>query len=269
MKMDNLLRFLHQWYNDMTFLSQDGFAYKRTCAGVPSGLMLTQYIDSFVNLFVIIDAMLEFGFSELEILDFKFLILGDDNTGMTNINIDKIQQFVSFYEEYLLSRWNMKISEAKSVITTLRSKIVTLSYECNFGHPKKDINKLIAQLCYPERKFKPQYQSYRAIGFAYAACGHDDKFHNFCEDIYYTYKYCMAPLSNDIAKYLPGQFTYLEDNFNLKLFATFPTISEVRDQTSKFAGSLSFSPKWKDCHFKNDPDHYYSDALTILNMRKN
>jgi hypothetical protein len=84
MRTDNLLRFHHLMYNNMTYLCADGYAYQRQHAGIPSSLFLTQYLDSFGNLFLIIDSMIEFGLTDEEILNLRLLVLGDDNSGFTH-----------------------------------------------------------------------------------------------------------------------------------------------------------------------------------------
>lgn len=178
-KMSNLLTFLHTWYKSMVFITADGYGYQRTSAGVPSGMLNTQYLDSFGNLYLILDGLLEFGFSEEKIKDIRFFIMGDDNSGFTRLPLEELEAFISWFEQYARRRWNMKLSQTKSIITALRHKIEILSYQCNFGMPKRPIQKLVAQLCYPERQMKPKYMSYRAIGMAYAAAGSDITFHNF------------------------------------------------------------------------------------------
>jgi len=101
-KMDNLLHFLHIWYNNMVFLNVDGFAYLRLFAGVPSGLFNTQYLDSFGNLFLLIDALIEFGCTDEEIQDLVLFVLGDDNSGFTHWPIERLVTFVKFLETYAL-----------------------------------------------------------------------------------------------------------------------------------------------------------------------
>jgi hypothetical protein len=93
MRTDNLLRFHHLMYNNMTYLSADGYTYQRQHAGIPSGLFLTQYLDSFGNLFLIIDSMIEFGLTDEEILNLRLLVLGDDNCGFTHWPIEHLQNF--------------------------------------------------------------------------------------------------------------------------------------------------------------------------------
>jgi hypothetical protein len=265
-RMDNLLYFLHTWYNNMTFVLSDGYAYRRTHCGVPSGLYNTQYLDSFGNLFLIIDAMLEFGFSDAEIDEFILLVLGDDNTGMTVISIDRIYDFINFLEKYALVRYNMVLSPTKSVLTTLRSKIETLGYECNHGSPKRDISKLIAQLCYPENGLKPHTMAARAIGIAYAAAGQDFMFHSFCHDVYNIYRLDYKPDARTNLNFQRQIYHNLEDgipDLATSVVPPFPSLYEVRHLYSQYQGPLTYAPKWNYAHFINDPDDVPPNPKTM------
>jgi hypothetical protein len=271
-RITNLLNFLHTWYNNMVFITADGFAYVRSCAGVPSGLLNTQYLDSFCNLFLIFDGLIEFGCSDAEIYQIFLLVMGDDNTGFTLWSISKLEEFISFFEKYALSRHGCVLSKTKSVITVLRQKIETLSYRCNFGFPVRPLGKLVAQLCYPERGPKPKYTSARAVGMAYAACGMDSTFHDLCRDIYYEYL-DDSSIDTDpeffahVQAHLPGYLRAdesLREQFSL---ATFPSLQTVRSHISKWQGPLSFYPKWDRSHFINDPDVIPPSAQTIAEYR--
>ncbi|AGJ83767.1 RNA-dependent RNA polymerase [Hop trefoil cryptic virus 2] len=256
-RMDNLLTFLHTWYNNMTFVLADGYAYRRTYCGVPSGLYNTQYLDSFGNLFLIIDAMIEFGFRTPEIDDFILLVLGDDNTGMTVISIDRIYDFITFLEIYALTRYNMVLSTTKSVLTTLRSKIETLGYQCNHGSPKRDISKLIAQLCYPENGLKPHTMASRAIGIAYASAGQDYMFHSFCQDVYNMFRLDYKPDARTTLNFQRQIYHNLDDgipDLATPVVPPFPSIFEVREMYSRYQGPLTYAPKWNFAHFINSPD---------------
>lgn len=256
-RMNNLLYFLHSWYNNMTFVLPDGYAYRRTYCGVPSGLYNTQYLDSFGNLFLIIDAMIEFGFTSYEIDDFILLVLGDDNTGMTIIPIDRISKFIEFLEKYALERYNMVLSSTKSVLTSLRSKIETLGYQCNYGNPKRDISKLVAQLCFPENGLKPHTMAARAVGIAYAAAGQDTMFHSFCQDVYNIYRLDYKPDARANLYFQRQVLQNLEDgmpDLTTPIVPPFPSLYEVREMYSSYKGPLSFAPKWNESHFIHDPD---------------
>jgi hypothetical protein len=263
-RMDNLLHFLHLWYNNMVFLSIDGYAYWRLFAGVPSGLFNTQYLDSFGNLFILVDGLIEFGCTDDEIRDFVLFVLGDDNSGFTRWPLIRLVKFVSFLETYALSRYNMTLSKTKSVITALRDKIESLGYQCNYGQPRRPIDKLVAQLCYPEHRIKYHTMSARAIGIAYAAAGQDPKFHSFCHDIYLTflpyYKFDeRAELQ--IARFL--SLGASEDFIRRTDLLEFPTFAKVRSCFQQYLGPLQYAPKWNFAHFVNAPDVVPPSAKTM------
>lgn len=268
-KMNNLLSFLHTWFNNMTFLSQDGFAYRRTSAGVPSGQLATQYLDSFGNLFIVLDALIEFGATDPEIDAIMLLIMGDDNSGFTHWPIAKLEKFIDFLATYALRRYNMVISKTKSVITTLREKIETLGYTCNFGRPSRPIDKLVAQLCLPERSTKSAYMSARAIGLAYASCSCDYTFYSLCKDIhslFLPYSDPSTPLSI-LKKFLPSQMMYLDDALPNIDFQKFPTFEAISSLVSTYQGPLTYHPKWDYTHFVHSPDYSPPDSITMEQYR--
>lgn len=270
-KMDNLLHFTHTWYNNMVFLLADGYAYLRTSAGIPSGMLNTQYCDSFCNLFLIIDGMIEFGLSDDDIREIVLFIMGDDNSGFTNWPITLLEKFIAWFELYAFIRYNMVLSKSKSVITVMRNKIETLSYKCNFGHPTRPIPKLVSQLCYPEHGPNDKFMSARAIGIAYAAAGCDPTFHNFCKDVYELYLPNSAPNTtetlNTILKHLPGQFKMLDAYHETIDLNKFPTLHKVRETYSTWQGPLQFTPKWNSAHFINTPDNTPRNFVTLLDYR--
>nr|QOI17256.1 RNA-dependent RNA polymerase [Caloscypha fulgens partitivirus 4] len=266
-KMFNLLTSLITWYVNMTFLSADGHAYRRTFAGVPSGLFNTQMLDSFGNLYLLIDGMLAFKLTDSDIQSILLFVLGDDNSGFTHWTIAFLESFITFFESYSKERWNMTLSKTKSVITPFRNKIETLAYQCNFGRPRRPIGKLVAQLCYPEHGAKPSTMSARAIGMAYASCAQDKTFHDFCRDVYYTFlpyaELDPASLSKNRA-FLPNFFKLFEESDIYIDFSHFPTLIEISDRISRYAGPLGFEPKWNKSHFVNDPDVVPPNSKTMF-----
>jgi len=265
-RMDNLLHFITSWYFNMTFVTADGFAYRRLYAGVISGQLPTQHLDSFGNLFMFFDALLEFEASPEEIATFKLYIMGDDNAIFSLWPITKLQSFITFFEKYALLRYGMILSTTKSIITALRNKIETLGYQCNYGIPKRDVGKLIAQLCYPEHGMLRKYMSARAIGIAYAACGMDTTFHQFCKDVFHTYlPYSVVDVETleTIKKYLPGQYHLADDVSEFLQLEHFPTIWEVKNMISHYHGPLKYEPKWNYAHFIDPPDLIPPNAKTM------
>jgi hypothetical protein len=270
-RQNYLLHFLHTWYNNMVFVTSDGYAYLRSFCGVPSGLFNTQYLDSFGNLFLIIDGLLEFGIPPSEIKKIVLFVMGDDNSGFTHWEIFRLHTFISWFETYAFKRWNMTLSRTKSIITSIRGKIETLSYQCNYGDPIRPLGKLVAQLCYPERGLELKYQSARAIGIAFAAAGMDPTFHSFCKDVYYTFLPYADPDTTatilDVSKYLPGQFKILDAYQDIVDLSHFPTLWEVRHVYSYYHGPLTFAPKWNDAHFTSQPNELPPNSITMLEFR--
>jgi len=267
-RMDNLLHFLHLWYNNMTFLTADGYAYRRLFAGVPSGLYLTQYLDSFGNLYLIIDALIEFGCSDAEINDILMFVLGDDNLFMTRWPLGKLQEFINFMEDYSKRRWNMTLSKTKSVITRLRNKIESLGYQCNNGSPTRPIGKLVAQLVYPERGHNPKHTAMRAIGLAYASAGQDRTFHRFCYDVYMKFASQLELDDAALLRFSRSMPIFSSDDNpdldELRILVTrFPTIPDIQSLLEKYQGPLAYTPKWNSAHFVNSPDMIPPDSMTM------
>ncbi|BCL64202.1 RNA-dependent RNA polymerase [Neurospora discreta partitivirus 4] len=263
----NLLSFLATWYFNMVFTTADGYAYVRRHAGVPSGLLNTQYLDSYVNLFSIIDGLIEFNCTDDEIDEILLFIMGDDNSGFTLWSISRLESFIGFFEHYALNRYGMVLSKTKSVITTLRHKIQTLSYECNFGMPTRPIGKLVAQLCYPERGPRPKYMSARAVGMAWASCGQDKTFHDFCRDVFYEFHDDAATIDEEtyrqVQAHLPGYLRVDETVRQIVNLQVFPSLEHVRKTLSTWKGPLSYQPKWDLAHFVNQPDVVPPDSVTL------
>jgi hypothetical protein len=269
-RMRNLLSFIHLWYNNMTFVTQDGFGYRRNHAGVPSGQLITQYLDSYANLFVLIDSLIEFGCTDEEIDDIRLFIMGDDNSGFTQWPITRLEQLLTFLEKFAKVKYNMTLSVAKSLITSQRDKIETLGYSCNFGRPRRSIEKLVAQLCMPERYTKDEFMSARAIGIAYASCGCDPVFHQFCKEVYELY----LPFAEnsipeyefyDVIKVLPSQFSILDTPEKFIITNQFPSLNDIHSVINHYHGPLEYAPKWNISHFKGNP---YCEEPNFLTMHQ-
>jgi hypothetical protein len=266
-RLINLLTFLYLWFTNMTFLSADGYAFRRLLAGVCSGLFNTQLLDSYGNIFLLIDGMIEYGFTDAVISSIILFVLGDDNSGFTYLSISELEEFILWFEAYSKRRWNMTLSKSKSVITVLRHKIETLGYTCNFGKPTRDIGKLVAQLCYPEHEIKYKTMSARAIGMAYASCGQDVTFHDFCRDVYFTFLPYSEITQDNIVQmqnYLPSYFKMFDDLTLIINFTEFPTLLSIQRLVSRYHGPLQYAPKWNFNHFINAPDVVPPSSKTLF-----
>jgi len=266
-RLFNILCFLRTWYFNCVFATADGFAYVRQFAGIASGMLNTQYLDSYCNLFLMIHALIHFGCTDEEILQLVIFVMGDDNVVLSHWEPDRLLAFMKFFESHALTRFGMVLSSSKSIFTTLRSKIEMLGYTCNNGHPRRPIAKLAAQLCFPEHGPKDKYMSARAVGMAWAAAGMDITFHTFCRDVYLTFLPYAEPLNDQslpmIMKHLPGIFKVLDDPSEFVNPASFPEFRTVQQRYSRWQGELDPWKKWNPAHFATPPGVVPPDSVTM------
>jgi hypothetical protein len=266
-RLYNIICFLRTWYFNCVFATADGYAYVRLFAGIASGMLNTQYLDSYCNLFLIIHALIHFGCSDQEILELVIFVMGDDNVVLSIWTPDRLHSFMLFFEQHALSRFGMVLSTKKSIFTTLRTKIEMLGYRCNGGNPRRPLDKLIAQLCYPEHGPVDKYMSSRAVGMAWAAAGQDADFHSFCYDVYRTFEpYHDVNYKQDISKilkHLPGVFKMLDNPEEFVNVERFPSIMEVRNRYEHWQGELDPFKKWSPSHFMTPPGIVPPDSVTM------
>jgi hypothetical protein len=263
----NIICFLRLWYFNCVFVTADGFAYIRRFAGIASGMLNTQYLDSYCNLFLMVHALLHFGATETEIYQFMIFVMGDDNVILSHWPLDRLQAFLNFFEKHALERFGMVLSRQKSIITQIRTRIEMLGYVCNGGQPNRPLAKLVAQLCYPEHGPQDKYMSSRAIGMAWAAAGMDLTFHNFCKDVFHTFLPYAEPLTPEtqakISKHLPGMFKMLDSIDEFISLESFPDIHTVRLRFRTWQGELDNDKKWSPAHFLFPPDFDPAPSVTL------
>nr|QLC36831.1 RNA-dependent RNA polymerase [Sarcosphaera coronaria partitivirus] len=270
----NVLIYLLSWYLSMTFISYDGFAFIRQHGGVPSGLLNTQSLDSFGNMYIITDCLLEFGFTTDECLDMLFCVLGDDNLIFLRQNFSRVVKFMTFLEQYSASRHGMVLSILKSMFDKIRSKIVFLSYENNYGLPTRPIGKLVAQLAFPERPVPADREwihAARALGLAYASCGQDYVFHLLCKMVYEKFK-PDVPVSalhiNKIFKKWKFQLPEFDIESPTYTFPVFPTVHDIRAPLAAYHGPFSEEDKWNYKVFTVPPSDNLTDYVTLKDYIK-
>ena len=267
-RLYNIISFIRTWYYNCVFVTADGYSYVRQYCGIASGMLNTQYLDSYCNLFLMIHGLLHFGCTHDEILSLTIFVMGDDNVLLSPWTLERLHEFMIFFENHALTRFGMVLSTTKSIYTKLRDKIEMLGYTCNYGRPLRSIPKLVAQLCYPEHGPIDKYMSARAVGIAWASAGQDPIFFEFCRDVYNTFlPYSVTTTQADIhtiLKHLPGIFKLLDEPFNYVNPERFPSIDEVRKAYSVWQGELSIDHKWSKAHFIYEPEFKLDDALTML-----
>nr|BBU59842.1 RNA dependent RNA polymerase [Rosellinia necatrix partitivirus 17] len=268
--MYNLLSFLWFWYVNMVYVTPDGFGFVRLLAGVCSGLFMTQISDSFINAFLIIDAMLSFGFTEDEIRLIRMFIQGDDNILYFLGDFERVFAFYEWLPQYSLDRWHMIISVDKSSITRLRQRIEVLGYKNMNGMPHRDTSKLVATLAYPERYVTgpkwPIIMMSRAIGIAYANAGHSREVHDLCQRAY-KHARKLSGLTHDELKSVEidyGRlgmfeiFSVMIDEYEsivVTNLSVFPDFYDIRNNLRFWHGPHTVYPMW--------PRHFLDDLSTI------
>lgn len=202
-------------------------------------------------------------------------VLGDDNVGLTELSLMDLDKFVTWFTNYAKERWNMTISESKTIVTENRNKMTALSYSNKDGMPSKDDVKMLAQLCYPEHKFDEGLVAYRVIGHVYASCGCSRRFYDVCKLIHKQFASRAKKLDDldefelhKIVKSLPSLFTYQPDNFESLDLTRFPEFEELRDIVSKYHGELSINRKWNKAHFIGEPEYTNWTYITMSEYRR-
>lgn len=297
-RMHNVLTFLWKWYKSKVFVTRDGFGYIREHRGVPSGFLMTQIVDSFVNLFVVIYCMFIFGFTSEEITQMRFFILGDDNAIFSNSDFLKLFNFYEALPDISADIFGMKINVEKSIFTRLRHRIEILGYRNSYGMPEPNLPKLIAQLAYPERHVNDFINVHRSIGFAWAGAGRYFDFHELCRQNFTHYRAkCLAlketdselyeklstkfilEIYQDIADQNPNLRTLFKNNLPGPLqqlitlgapipnIEQFPSIYDVRAEVSKWHGPLTDNPKWPRDYFTTPPFYNGNEYQTLTEIR--
>jgi hypothetical protein len=268
-KQFNVLIFLLSWYLCMTYLSYDGFSFLRLNGGVPSGLLNTQFLDSFGNMYIIVDCLLEFGFTIVMCLQMLFCVMGDDNLIFLQENIEQVTRFMAFLAIYCESRHGMVLSILKSVFSNLRTKISFLSYDNDFGMPTRPIGKLVAQLAFPERPI-PSHREWihaaRALGLAYANCGQDPVFHLLCLMVYIKFLPSEPVPTLHLMKIFK-KWKFQLPNFDVTAetysFPDFPTLDHIRQQVKDYHGPFSEEDKWNFNVFNVPPSDNLDKFVTL------
>nr|UYE93727.1 MAG: RNA-dependent RNA polymerase [Vivastbo virus] len=272
-KVSNLIRFVHRWMKEMIYVTPDGFAYRRKYSGVPSGVLSTQLIDSYVNVFIICNLMMTFGMSQERIKQCKLYIMGDDVVLLLNENISFTQCLFQFMVKHAKEYFNMEINQEKSLVSSVRNTIEVLGYTNQYGYPYKNIDKLIAQLCYPEHHVTDVIMCARAVGIAIASAGTSIPAYQLCECVYnhYRRKLQASPTSDQIKIAIYRMFRYIPFECIDELFpeiTEFPSLLTIREMFSRHWGFLSYNPFWPTEYFLEPPLSQRAAVTSLSSYRR-
>lgn len=189
LRLENLWNWIGHAYKQTPCTTTTGNVYRRTFAGIPSGVFCTQFWGSFYNSVMVISVLKALGLNVVE--DHFIKVLGDDVIFGT-LKLVPISQWADFLEafsEEAKRRFNARLNPQKCGSSSGIHGAQVLSYTNWNGYPKRDPEQLLAQLLHPKslRDTYPRLMA-RAIGIYYASCG-SPKIRPICEHIYSELKY--------------------------------------------------------------------------------
>ena len=192
--LDHSLRLerLWLWTLDNLFrapiILPDGRMFKRHYAGIPSGLFITQLLDSWYNYTMLATLLSALGFNPRHCI---IKVQGDDSIIRlsTLIPSDKHDNFMLELAHLAKYYFNAVTNIKKSEINNSLNECEVLSYRNRYGLPKRDELTMLAQFYHTKaRDPTPEITMAQAIGFAYASCGNNLRILQVLKDIYDYYE---------------------------------------------------------------------------------
>lgn len=252
-KMERLFLWTLENIYNSAIVIPDGRMFKRRFAGIPSGLFITQLLDSWYNFVIIATILSAMGFDPKHCL---IKIQGDDS-------IVRLVTLIppSSHDEFLLRMQELADYYFKSVLNIEKTEIANelngrevLSYRHHNGIPFRDEITMLAQFYHTKAKNpKPEITMAQAIGFAYAAFGNHSRVHQCLEEIYLYYAkqgYTPSPAGLTLV------FGDSPDNTQLPFtLERFPTIQEVRSYSmhQTYTNYEQLEKTWPTSYFLSAP----------------
>jgi hypothetical protein len=181
---------LWNWQRDacfnMPFVLPDHSTYNRRFRSIPSGLFVTQFLDSHYNLIMIYTILDAMGF---DISQIKILVQGDDSLVLLLFFIpaDQHDAFKQRFQELATHYFDHIARPEKTNVSSTSQGVEVLGYSNQNGYPTRNMTKLLAQLYHPRNVDKHQWKSLlmaKVCGFAYASMYQDSSVIDFLRQIY-------------------------------------------------------------------------------------
>lgn len=171
-KMELMFNYLRDYFIHTPFRLFDGYRYKKH-GGIASGSGFTTLIGSIVNYILIQWASLDqFGVPRY------IKVFGDDSIcgHSYEFNINKANE--------LFKKIRMGLNLQKSKVTKNLAELSFLGFQINYGYPKKEFDRWMASLVYPETIDKNwDTVASRALSLLYCCCGFNLEFDRICREI--------------------------------------------------------------------------------------
>ena len=165
----------------------DGRMYKRHFAGIPSGLFITQLLDSWYNYTMLATILSALHFDPKHCI---IKVQGDDSILRltTLIPVDQHANFMSHVVRLASHYFNSIVNVKKSEVANTLNGREVLSYRNHNGLPHRDEITMLAQFYHTKaRDPTPEITMAQAIGFAYASCANHNRVLWVLHDIYNYY----------------------------------------------------------------------------------
>jgi len=188
-RLQNLFQWSIDALLDTPVVLPDGWMYQRLHSGIPSGLYITQFLDSLYNALMIITILRSLSIPISSDLFIK--VMGDDSLTRFFLVIppNMHQAFWTAFQHAASLYFGAIVSLSKSKLTTSLNQCEVLGYANHNGLPHRDPISLLAQLYHTKaRKPTPETTMSQAIGIAYASAGHDRRVFAICKDLFDHYQ---------------------------------------------------------------------------------
>ncbi|AZQ25369.1 putative RNA-dependent RNA polymerase [Rhizoctonia solani partitivirus virus 5] len=182
--LENLWEWQREACFKMPFIMPDRSMYNRRFRCIPSGLFSTQFLDSHVNMVMILTILdaLEFDISKST----RIYVQGDDSVVMLIFHIpaDQHKDFKAKFEVLAKHYFDHVARSEKTNIHNEPNGVEVLGYSNYNGYPTRDWRKLLAQLLHPRGALSLETLAARCCGIAYASMYRYPEVINVCRDIY-------------------------------------------------------------------------------------
>jgi hypothetical protein len=231
----------------------NGDMYRRRFAGIPSGLFITQLLDSWYNYTMLATILSALGFDPRNCI---IKVQGDDSIIKLGVLLPPnehhafLERFVELAEYYFKS----VVSLSKSEIRNTLNGCEVLSYRNHNGLPHRNEILMLAQFYHTKaRDPTPEITMAQAVGFAYASCANHNRVLWVCKEIYNYYK------DQGIIPNRAGLSLTFGDSPDLALpeipLDHFPSKAEIRRYLTEtsYRNEAQTARTWPRNHFTNDP----------------
>jgi hypothetical protein len=221
-KLERLFEYIRWSIKNIPFLHPSGKVFKRLKRFIPSGLFVTQMLDSHYNTIMCLAILDEIG---IDIDTVHIRVQGDDSITAIRIYIPSNQHeaFSSLFASIAKRRFDANYSIDKSKITNTPEGQTVLGYTNSNGYPSRDWRALLATLLYPKSP-RPTFETLmtQCPGLQYAS----------------IYQTDVVRVTSDIFNYLqsqgfkptgkPSEFTFASVEAGIDIDSTrLPTRQEV------------------------------------------